>query len=152
MTASALMASSWHPAHAVLRERARVVQPVGLSEAVPAMLLAHIFGASVVEGVITYLGIVYLQKRHPEYLTRLRTVFATTDAPEGKVSGRPLWQLVSAAVAGAVALLLLVGLAMGGGDPGQLFGADWSSVDWAAVASMLLVVGVIFVILVPSPG
>ncbi len=38
---------------------------------------------------------------------------------------------------------------MGGGDPGHLFGADWSSVDWAAVASMLLVVGVIFVILVP---
>ncbi len=29
--------------------------------------------------------------------------------------------------------------------PAALFGADWSSVDWAAVASMLLVVGVIFV-------
>jgi hypothetical protein len=123
--------------------------PYGLSEAVPAMLLAHVFGASVVEGVITYLGIVYLQKRHPEYLTRLRTVFATTDAPEGQVSRRPLWQLVSTAVVGAVALLVLVGLAMGGGDPSRLFGADWSSVDWPAVASMLLVVGVIFVILVP---
>jgi hypothetical protein len=123
--------------------------PYGLSEAVPAMLLAHVFGASVVEGVITYLGIVYLQKRHPEYLTRLRTVFATTDAPEGQVSRRPLWQLVSVAVAGAIGLLALVGLALGGGDPGHLFGADWSSVDWAAVASMLLVVGVIFVILVP---
>jgi cobalt/nickel transport system permease protein len=43
----------------------------------------------------------------------------------------------------------VVGLAIGGGDPSRLFGADWSRVDWAAVASMLLVVGVIFVILVP---
>jgi cobalt/nickel transport system permease protein len=123
--------------------------PYGLAQAVPAMLLAHVFGASVVEGAITYLGIVYLQKRHPEYLTRLRTVFATTDAPEGEVSGRPLWQLVGVTVAGAVGLLAIVGLAMGGGDPGHLFGADWSKVDWAAVASMLLVVGVIFAILVP---
>ena len=47
------------------------------------MLLAHVFGASVVEGAITDLGIVYLQKRHPEYLTRLRGVFATSDAPDG---------------------------------------------------------------------
>jgi hypothetical protein len=38
---------------------------------------------------------------------------------------------------------------MGGGDPSRLLGADWSQVDWAAVASMLLVVGVIFVVLVP---
>ncbi|HEY4189876.1 MAG TPA: cobalt transporter CbiM [Candidatus Limnocylindrales bacterium] len=123
--------------------------PYGLAQAVPAMLLAHVFGASVVEGLITYLGIVYLQKRHPEYLTRLRRVFATTDAPEGEVSGRPLWQLVGVTVAGAIGLLAIVGLALGGGDPARLFGADWSTVDWAAVASMLLIVGLIFVILVP---
>jgi cobalt/nickel transport system permease protein len=123
--------------------------PYGLAAAVPAMILAHAFGASVVEGILTYLGIVYLQKRHPAYLTQLRSVFATPEAQEGEVSRRPLWQLVAAAVGGAFAVLAVVGLALGGGDPGHLFGGDWSSVDWAAVASMLLVVGVIFVIVVP---
>jgi cobalt/nickel transport system permease protein len=123
--------------------------PYGLSAAIPAMLLSHVFGASVVEGILTYLGIVYLQKRHPEYLTRLRSVFAPADAPEGEVTRRPLWQLVGGTVVGAIVVLVAVGLAMGGGDPGRMFGGDWSSVDWAAVASMLLVVGVMFAILVP---
>jgi cobalt/nickel transport system permease protein/cobalt/nickel transport protein len=113
------------------------------------MLLSHVFGASVVEGVITYLGIVYLQKRHPEYLTRLRSVFATADAPEGEVTRRPLWQLVGGTVLAAIVVLVALGLALGGGDPGRMFGGDWSSVDWAAVASMLLVVAVMFAILVP---
>ena len=45
--------------------------------------------------------------------------------------------------------LAVLGLVVGGGDPAHWFGADWSQVDWAAVGSMLLVVGLIFVILVP---
>lgn len=123
--------------------------PYGLSEAIPAMILAHVFGASVVEGVITYLGIVYLQKRHPEYLTRRGGVFADTGAPQGAVTRRPLWQLVGGTVVLAVAALAAVGLAMGGGDPSRLFGGDWSGVDWPAVASMLVAVAVIFAVVVP---
>ena len=44
--------------------------PYGLEAAIPAMLLAHAFGASIVEGLITGLGIAWIQDRHPEYLTR----------------------------------------------------------------------------------
>ena len=52
------------------------------------MLLAHVFGASVVEGVITALGFVYLQQRHPEYLTRLRRTVVRGDRrrPKGQAS------------------------------------------------------------------
>jgi hypothetical protein len=45
--------------------------------------------------------------------------------------------------------VLALGLVLGGGDPGRWFGADWSQVDWPSVATMLLIVAVIFVILVP---
>jgi cobalt/nickel transport system permease protein len=123
--------------------------PYGLSAAIPAMLIAHMFGASIVEGLIASLGVAYFQKRHPEYLTSLRTVFATDDATEGVASGRPLWQLAGAILAVGIAAIAILGLIVGGGDPGHWFGADWSQVDWASVASMLLVVGIIFIILVP---
>ena len=36
-------------------------------------------------------------------------------------------------------MLAAVGLVIGGGDPGRLFGADWSVVNWADVGTMLLV-------------
>ncbi len=123
--------------------------PYDLQTAVPAMLIAHAFGASIVEGLLTGLGIAYFQKRHPEYLTSLRGVFADDDVELGQATPRPLWQLVVAAVGVVAAVLAVVGLAMGGGDPGRLFGADWSRVDWASVASMLLVVAILFAILVP---
>ena len=123
--------------------------PYGLAEAVPAMLIAHVFGASIVEGLIGAVGVAYFQKRHPEYLTSLRSVFATDDAPEGAVSPRPLWQLVSAIIIVGIAAAAILGLVLGGGDPGHWFGSDWSQVDWAAVASMLLVVAVLFAVLVP---
>jgi len=123
--------------------------PYDLGVAVPAMLISHVFGASIVEGLIAGLGIAYFQKRHPEYLTSLRGVFADEGVEVGQATPRPLWQLITAAVAAVVVVFAVVGLAMGGGDPSRLFGADWSQVDWAAVASMLLVVAVLFVILVP---
>jgi cobalt/nickel transport system permease protein len=123
--------------------------PYDLQTAVPAMLVAHVFGASIVEGLITGLGIAYFQKRHPEYLTSLKGVYADEGVELGQATRRPLWQLITASVAAVVVVFALVGLVMGGGNPSRLFGADWSQVDWAAVASMLLVVGVIFVILVP---
>jgi len=123
--------------------------PYDLQAAVPAMLVAHALGASIVEALITALGVAYLQKRHPEYLTALKGVFADETAALGTATPRPLRQIVGAAVGLVVAVLAVVGLAMGGGDPARLFGADWAQVDWAAVASMLLVVAVIFVVIVP---
>jgi hypothetical protein len=123
--------------------------PYDLQVAVPAMLISHAFGASIVEGLIAGLGFAYFQKRHPEYLTSLRGVFGGDGVEVGQSTRRPLWQIITGSLVAAAAVFVVVGLAMGGGDPSRLFGADWSQVDWAAVASMLLVVGVIFVILVP---
>jgi cobalt/nickel transport system permease protein len=123
--------------------------PYGLREAIPAMLLAHAFGASIVEGLVTGLGVAYLQRRHPEYLTSLRRIFAPEAAADGVVARRPLWQLVAASVGAAAAALAVVGLVEGGGDPGRMFGSDWARVDWAAVATMLLVTAVVGLILIP---
>jgi hypothetical protein len=113
------------------------------------MLAAHAFGASIVEALITGLGVAYFQKRHPEYLLSLRSVFAPGAVDEGQPSGRPLWQLVTFMAVIAVAVLGVLGMVIGGGDPGHFFGADWSKVGWPDVATMLLVTLVIAVVLVP---
>ena len=82
--------------------------------------LAHIFGASVVEALITGLGVAYLQKRHPEYLTRLGRVFATARRARGR--GQPAAAVAARRRDGrrrAVVLLASSGSSMGGGDPGH---------------------------------
>ena len=124
--------------------------PYGLREAIPAMLAAHMLGASIVEGLITGLGVAYLQRRHPEYLTNLRGIFAPEGAAEGRPAQRPLWQIVLATAVAAVVVLGLIGLVEGGGDPNRMFDADWSRVDWPSVSSMLLVTAVAGVVLVPA--
>ena len=128
--------------------------PYGLREAVPAMLAAHAFGASIVEGLITGLGVAYLQRRHPEYLTGKREGEAADEAADeaGRHDGyaRPLWQPVSAVVAAAVVILAAIGLLEGGGDPGRMFGADWAAVDWPAVGTMLIVTAIVGLVLVPA--
>jgi cobalt/nickel transport system permease protein len=124
--------------------------PYGLREAVPAMVLAHAFGASIVEALVTGLGVAYLQRRHPEYLTSLSRIFAPDATSNGVPAQRPLWQLVGVAIAGAVAVLAIVGLVEGGGDPSHLFGANWSKVDWPSVATMLLVTAVVGAVLLPA--
>ncbi len=123
--------------------------PYGLTEAVPTMLLAHLFGASVVEGLITALGVAYLQQRHPEYLTSLRMVFAGKGVAQGAVSRRPLWQRGAATVLVGMAALAVAGLVSGGGDPAHAFGASWAAVDWASVGAMLVVVGIIALVVLP---
>jgi cobalt/nickel transport system permease protein len=123
--------------------------PYGLAEAIPAMVAAHAFGASIVEGLITGLGVAYLQRRHPEYLTTLSGIFAPDAAAEGTVARRPLWQLMAAAIGGAVVILAAVGLVEGGGDPSRMFGAHWSTVDWPSVATMLVVTLLIGAVLIP---
>jgi cobalt/nickel transport system permease protein len=124
--------------------------PYGLGEAVPAMVIAHALGASIVEALVTGLGVAYLQRRHPEYLTSLRGIFAPDATADGTPTLRPLWQLVVASVIGSVAVLAVVGLVEGGGNPSRLFGANWSGVDWSSVAAMLLVTAVVGVVIVPA--
>ena len=123
--------------------------PYDLNAAIPVMLLAHALGASIVEGLITYLGVAYLQKRHPAYLTSLRGVYAPGVADDGVVPSRPYRQVVAATAGGALIVLVVVGLVLGGGDPERLFGANWSSVNWADVATMLLVTAIIGAVSVP---
>lgn len=123
--------------------------PYGLNEAIPAMLIAHVLGASIVEALITALGVAYLQKRHPEYLAALKSVFAPGVSSEGIATRRPLWQLVAATIVAATSVLGVLGLVEGGGDPGRLFGSDWSQVDWPSVATMLAVTLVIAAVLIP---
>ena len=123
--------------------------PYGLSEAIPAMLIAHIFGASVVEGLITALGLAYLQQRHPEYLTATRAMVSGPDIAEGTPTRRPLWQTAVAIIGVGVVALVGIGLVTGGGDPGHAYGVDWSQVDWPSVVAMLLVVAVIAAIAIP---
>ena len=76
--------------------------PYGLEAAVPAMLIAHIFGASVVEAVITGLGVAYMQKRHPDMLESMKSVFAGEDVEQGVATRRPLWQIIAGTIAGTV--------------------------------------------------
>jgi cobalt/nickel transport system permease protein len=123
--------------------------PYGLREAIPAMLISHVLGASIVEGFVTALGVAYLQKNHPEYLTSLKNLITGPAVPEGQTPRRPIWQTGLMTTLTGLAALLVFGLISGGGDPAHLFGADWSSVRWADVAVMLLLVGVLAVILVP---
>jgi cobalt/nickel transport system permease protein len=124
--------------------------PYGLNEAVPAMVIAHALGASIVEALVTGLGVAYLQRRHPEYLTSLRRIFAPDASSDGAVAQRPLWQLVAISAAGALIALGVIGLIEGGGDPSRLFGAHWATVDWPSVATMLLVTAIVGVVIVPA--
>jgi len=125
--------------------------PYEVGVAVPAMLVAHVFGASIVEGFITAFGLIYLQQHHPEYLTSLKRYVAGENGVEtGQASpARPTWQLIFGGIVLMLVVLFAAGLIAGGGDPGHLFGADWSSVDWASVATMLLMVGVLAAVLIP---
>ena len=63
---------------------------------------------------------------------------------------RPLWQLIAAAVAACVTILAILGLVEGGGNPGRMFGTDWSRVDWPSIATMLLVTAIVGIVLVPA--
>lgn len=124
--------------------------PYGLEVAVPAMLVAHLFGASLVEGIITGLGLAYLQQHHPEHLTSLRRVVAGgANVANGQTRSRPTWQLFGGGIVVLAVVLLVAGLITGSGDLSNAFGADWSSVDWPSVATMLLIVAVLALVLIP---
>ena len=123
--------------------------PYPLGVAIPAMLISHMLGASLVEALVTALGVAYIQKHYPQFLTSLRTLVTGSDVVEGRVARTPLWQMFAVGVLLAVVALFFAGLITGGGNIGHLFGADWSQVNWADVATMLLIVAVIAGILIP---
>jgi ABC-type Co2+ transport system permease subunit len=123
--------------------------PYPLGVAIPAMLLSHLLGASLVEALVTALGVAYIQRHYPQFLTSLRTVVTGSDVEEERAVGTPLRQIFAVSILFAVVVLFFAGLIVGGGDIGHLFGADWSQVNWADVATMLLVVAVIAVVLFP---
>jgi cobalt/nickel transport system permease protein len=124
--------------------------PYGLNVAIPAMLVAHVFGASLVEGIITGFGFAYLQQHHPEYLTSLkRFVVGDARVATGEVRSRPTWQLIAGGLVAMAVVFGTAGLIAGGGEWSQWFGADWASVDWPSVATMLVVVAALAAIAVP---
>ncbi len=123
--------------------------PYQLNVAIPAMLLSHSLGASLVEGLVTALGVAYIQKNHPYFLTSLRKVVTGVDVAEGQAERTPLWQIFAIGIVSAVVVLFVAGLITGGGNITRLFGADWSQVSWPDVGIMLLIVLAIGVILVP---
>ena len=148
LTASALLTGIELGVQPILFQDAAghpLYSPYGLNAAIPAMLIAHALGASIVEGLITGLGLAYLQKSHPEYLAGLRH----GAVPDGTATARPFWQLAAGTALVTAALLFVAGLITGGGDVGHLFGADWARVNWADVGTMLLMVGGIAVVLIP---
>ncbi len=127
--------------------------PYDLSQAVPAMLIAHAFGASIVEALITAFGVAYLQQRHPELLGVLAAHDAASAPAETRAQDEQLpvkrWRTVGLIGVMAVLVIGLAGLVTGGGDIAHAFGADWTAVDWPSVATMLLIVGLIAALLIP---
>jgi hypothetical protein len=112
------------------------------------MLLAHVFGASLVEGLITAFGFAYIQQHHPEYLgTAAGAAEGATGEGDGR--GRPAWQLLGGGLVALLVVLFGFGLITGGGDVARLFGADWSQVDWPSVTTMLIITAILALALVP---
>lgn len=123
--------------------------PYSFTVAIPAMLASHMLGASIVEALITALGVAYIQKNYPQYLTSLRNVVSGSDVPEGQVQRTPLWQIFAVGIVAGVIVLFFAGLITGAGRIDHLFGADWSQVAWPEVGTMLLIVLGIGVVLIP---
>jgi len=67
----------------------------------------------------------------------------------GQAAPRPVWPVLAIGGGLAVLVMLGAGLLTSDGSSSHLFGADWSQVDWAGVASMLLVVAIIAAVLIP---
>jgi len=127
-----------------------IYSPYGLKEAIPAMLLAHAFGASFVEAAVTALGVAYLQKSRPDIL-QLRWRHAESNPPGALPagSGVSLWAVGGILAAICLPIALIMGFIMGRGRIGHLFGIDWTQVNWADVGKVLLIVLAANVILLP---
>jgi cobalt/nickel transport system permease protein len=123
--------------------------PYPLAVALPAMLISHLFGAALVEALVTALGFAFIQRNYPQYLTSLRSVVSGSEISEGQAETIPLWRVFATGIVAAVVLLFLAGLFTGGGRIDHLFGTDWSQVSWPDVWVMLAITAVIAIILIP---
>jgi cobalt/nickel transport system permease protein len=124
--------------------------PYGFSQAIPAMLLAHAFGASFVEAAITALGIAYLQKSRPDILQLRWGCAATVEAGAQPASaGLNLWAVGGILAAICLPIALIAGLIKGGGRIDQLFGIEWSQVDLRDIGRLLLIILLANIILLP---
>jgi cobalt/nickel transport system permease protein len=123
--------------------------PYTLNVSIPAMLISNMLGASLIEALITALGVAYIQVNHPQFLTSLRNITTGGTVEEGQVRKTPLWQVFAIGTALTVITLFTIGLITGKGSIAHLFGTDWLQVRWTDVGIMLLITVVIAVILIP---
>jgi cobalt/nickel transport system permease protein len=126
--------------------------PYTLSQAIPAMVLAHAFGASFVEAAITALGVAYLQRSRPDLL---QLGLASGDQAGVEAGQEPagspmsLWAVAGGLAAVCLPVLFLAGLILGKGHVAYLFGVDWSQVDLRDVGKLLLYILILNAVLLP---
>ncbi len=120
--------------------------PYGFGAAVPAMLAAHVFGASFVEAAVTALGLAYVQKSFPEILPLRQGKVADIHASQPRRN--PLIPVVGLIVLAATAVIL-AGLIAGQGRLGHWASLDWSTVSWSSVLQTLAVSAAVSVLVLP---
>lgn len=120
--------------------------PYGLSTAIPAMLVAHVFGASFVEAAVTALGLAYLQRSYPELLLRGKPIPTETDIRTRRVSP---W-LVAGALAAATAVVVFIAGLVTGGSIDAWGGLDWTGINWRDVALTVAVSALISAVALPA--
>jgi cobalt/nickel transport system permease protein len=126
--------------------------PYALEQAIPAMLISHLFAAAIVEAAVTSFAVGYLQRTYPQYLTSLKQVFASEEAETealSQPSRLPGWVIPVGGVSAILVFLFVVGLITGQGKISNLFGADWTQVNWSDIAGMLLFAGIFAAVLLP---
>lgn len=120
--------------------------PYGFAATIPTMLVAHMLGASFVEGAITALAVSYLQRSYPEILLGRRE--ATPEDRQRSYMAKP-WIAGGAVSVVSVLAVFAGGLWKGGGDIEHWAGLDWSTVDWAAARSSVLTSAIVSAVALP---
>jgi cobalt/nickel transport system permease protein len=120
--------------------------PYGLGAAIPAMLISHLFGASLVEASVTGLGLAYLQKSFPEILLRRKEKTADIEQQAGSLNP---WIPVGAFTAVAAIVALVAGLIKGSGHLDQWAGLDWTTVSWSDAGQTVLVSAIVSAVVLP---
>lgn len=123
--------------------------PYGFSTAIPAMLAAHMLGASFVEAAVTAMGVAYLQKSFPEILLRRANGQEQRESVQAPVRGVSPWIVVVAVISASIVAVFLGGLAMGGWRLNAWGGADWSSVNWRNAWLTVLISAGLSVVVLP---
>jgi cobalt/nickel transport system permease protein len=119
--------------------------PYNLTTAIPAMLVAHMLGASFVEAAVTALGVAYLQRAYPEILLRRRSGTADAEAEARRLN--PWIPATGLAILSAV--VIFVGGLIKGDGLGNWGGLDWTSVDKGDVGATILVSAIVSAVVLP---